>query len=262
MKTYFIDGSLESEGYYQKSTFSKTGAWKEYYNSGQLYAEGTMNNGFRSGTWKIYHENGQLLGTGEYASDGFPGLNSWITYDPSGKADNLNCPPPTEIQIRSLASSIYISQEYQGEFKFSYQYQYLMWKMAGADPSQKLPNYPPQKWETLKEIEGYQKVGKMWNAYSGLFRAWEYPTSLATDKNMMKFSIDVGMTAFFLEGLKVYHLNVNFIDPADGKTVLDWLTERIVLIKNEVPVNEDKVREYERYVELLLKQGAKHANEL
>ena len=57
-KEYYENGQLKAEGEIVYS--SSDGLWKYYYENGQLKAEGNWSLGKRDGLWKLWYENGQL----------------------------------------------------------------------------------------------------------------------------------------------------------------------------------------------------------
>lgn len=61
----------------------RQGHWKEYYESGELLAEGDYNNSIKVGIWKYYHRNGKIEQQGEYDSRG-RAVNEWNWYYSSG----------------------------------------------------------------------------------------------------------------------------------------------------------------------------------
>jgi len=132
----------------------------------------------------------------------------------------------------------------------SYGYQEYLFKMSDADPF-------TDSFETLKK-----KVNAMWLKNRECFRCYEYPTLISTDKNVMKFALDTGFTTILTEGIKRWNLDMNFIDPGDGKTILDFVLNQENYIRSSPPVDEDKANEYQRIYQLLRTNGAKHSWEL
>ena len=80
---YIFDiGKIVGQGIVKEDGL-KDGAWKEFYRSGELKAEGSYNNGVKAGKWKYYHKNGNIEQTGAYGKDGKL-KGDWIWYYPSG----------------------------------------------------------------------------------------------------------------------------------------------------------------------------------
>lgn len=159
-------------------------------------------------------------------------------------------PKPTKNQFQSICQDIWDKEMYEGPYHFGYAYQETLWKISGANPE-------------AEDLKGeYQKVARMWDKYRECFRCSFHTDSVANEKNILKFSIDSGFTVFISEAVKKYNLDVNFIDPADGKTVMDFLKDQIRIIGNCPPVNHAKITEYNRLYTMLRNHGGKHAREL
>ena len=48
----------------------KNGSWLYLHDSGEIFAKGTYEKGFRVGAWQFFHENGVMAQRGFYKSDG------------------------------------------------------------------------------------------------------------------------------------------------------------------------------------------------
>ncbi len=164
--------------------------------------------------------------------------------------DDCDCPEPTKEQFSKVCVSIYQKSGAHDPTYASFSYQENLWRLACVDPAKD------------SKAEKARKIQCMWNKYRTLFRCYGYPTSIASDANVIKFSMDTGFTPFIYESIRYNKLDMNFIDPADGKTPLDWMQERITWIQNSHPVDVRKLEEYKRYYKLFRDNGAKHANEL
>ena len=165
------------------------------------------------------------------------------------QTDVCDCPEPTKEQFGNVCQAIYDKEVYEGSAPFSYVYQEILWEISCANPNESLE---------LAKI----KIKCMWNKYRQNFRCYGYPDSVATERNIAKFSVDTGFTAFTSEAVKKYNLDMNFKDPADNKTVVDFIKDQIRIIRDTPPVNNAKVTEYERLYNMLVKYGAKHAKDL
>lgn len=160
-----------------------------------------------------------------------------------------DCPTPTKQQFQSVCHGIYNTENTQAP-GLSYTYQEHLWNLSCAKPGS----------DTIETAKS--KIQAMWIKHRENFRCYNYPTSIATDKNVTKFSIDVHFSGFLVEAVKRYKLDMNFKDPADQKTIMDFLKERKEYIQNSPPVDVTKVAEYERIYKLLETNGAKHAKDL
>ncbi len=78
----FSEGMLLGEGIIDASG-KKQGAWKEYYETGELMALGTYRNNERIGSWTFYHKNGKVEQKGSYSNKGIPD-GEWNYYYESG----------------------------------------------------------------------------------------------------------------------------------------------------------------------------------
>lgn len=164
------------------------------------------------------------------------------------KIEDCNCPEPTKQQFTSVCQAIWDKEMYEGSGPFGYVYQELLWKISCANPNESLE---------LAKI----KIQCMWNKYGQNFRCYN-TMSVANERNIAKYSVDSGFTVFISEAVKKYNLDMNFKDPADGKTVLDFLKDQIEIISNTPPVDETKIVEYKRLYNMLKTYGVKHAKDL
>lgn len=171
-----------------------------------------------------------------------------VAQEPKKECD---CPPPTKEQYLGLCHSIFEQQMMKDPKPgVSYGYQESLWEMSCAIPG-------------VDSIESAKpKIQKMWNKYRENIRCYGYTNYISNDKNVAKFSLDTGFTTFLTEAVKRYDLDMNFIDPADGKTVLDFIREREEFVRSWPPVDYGKADEYNRIYNLLRQKGAKHSWEL
>jgi hypothetical protein len=161
------------------------------------------------------------------------------------------CPAPTKDQLSEVCSEIYFRAEAKmPNTELNYSYQEKLWKISCAEPGK-------DSIETAKP-----KVQKMWNKYRADFRCYNYPNSIASDANITKFSLDNGFPGFIIEAARKYKLDMNFIDPKDNKTVLDFVLDQEALIRRTPPVNTEKADEYKRISTILETNGAKRGKDL
>ena len=165
--------------------------------------------------------------------------------------DSSDCPAPTKEDFIGLCVSIYEKQMANiPKPGVGYGYQEALWEMSCAKPGF-------DRIETAKV-----KIQKMWNSYRERMRCYNYPGFSASEKNIAKFSAESGFTTFLTEAVKRYDLDMNFIDPGDGKTVLDFIQDREIAVRNSPPIDTAKADEYQRIYQLLKSKGAKHKWEL
>ena len=79
---FFSNGKIVGEGIVKEDGL-KNGDWKEYFQSGDLKAEGKYTNGIKTGKWTYYHKSGNVEQTGIYDKSGRP-KGDWVWYYPSG----------------------------------------------------------------------------------------------------------------------------------------------------------------------------------
>ena len=63
----------------------KKGEWVLYYENGQLYHKGELNNDIKVGEWVYYYNNGQLEKKGKYKDGNRVG--EWFFYKKDGTID-------------------------------------------------------------------------------------------------------------------------------------------------------------------------------
>lgn len=161
------------------------------------------------------------------------------------------CPAARREGISGICTAMY--QQYAAidpDNGLGFSYQEMLWQISCAKAGK----------DSLESARA--KIKKMWNKNKENFRCYNFPTSIATDLNILKFSLDIGFTSFIYEAVKKYKLDMNFIDPADGKTVLDFVKEQEELIRKTPPVNTSKADEYQKIYKMLVENGAKHNWEL
>ena len=217
-------------------------------------AKGRFVKGKKTGKWTYSYDNGNTEATGEYDDNGFPKAGSWIFYDRSGKVEAA-CGQLTKDENIRFCHSVYTQREYtgkeEGETRFSFELQKNLWDMACAYPSY-----------NCFEV-GKVKIQLMWMKNRELFLETKYINSPALELNVAKLDAAALTPRFTFEATRRYHLDMNFIDPADGKTLLDFIRDRINREMKYVPINEGRVYEYERTYYILRKYlNAKHAVEL
>jgi hypothetical protein len=159
------------------------------------------------------------------------------------------CPQPTTQQFEQICDQVYTKKEASEESELSFKYQETLWKMSCAQDGE----------ENLEEAR--LKVQQMWNKYRTSFSC-DYPGVQVPRGNITKLSLDTGFSIFILDAVKNYKLDMNFKDPTDGKTIVDYIKEEIDRYKkSSVDVNS-KIKEYENLYSLLKAQGAKHSKDL
>ena len=165
--------------------------------------------------------------------------------------DSNECPAPTKEDFIGLCVSIYEKQMANiPKPGVSYGYQETLWEMSCAKPG----------FDTIETAK--VKIQKMWNKHRESMRCYGYPGFTASEDNIAKFSAESGFTTFLTEAVKRYNLDMNFIDPGDGKTVLDFIKEQETYVRSTPRIDTAKADEYQRIYQLLKSKGAKHRREL
>lgn len=167
------------------------------------------------------------------------------------KKDPCDCPQLTELDIAELCFNI--DEKYEAdepEKGFTFAFEESLWRMSCAVPG-----------EDTKE-EATLKIQCMWKKYREKIRCYVHPTSIAVDKNVTKLSLDINNTVFIYLLVRKYNLDMNFLDPSDNKTFLDFVSEREEYIRSMTPVDMTKADEYQKIYQLLKSNGAKHCWEL
>ncbi|TSJ47981.1 BspA family leucine-rich repeat surface protein [Fluviicola chungangensis] len=216
--------------------------------------KGAFKKGRKIGTWNYYYENGKLEASGNYDNNGFPQIGSWVFYTKSGKVEP-DCGQPDKDAKTGFCHQVYTQQEYtgpeEGGNRFNFDFQHDLWELACADPSY-------NSFEVARV-----KIQIMWLKNRENFIAYGYVNSLASDLNVTKLDVDMSVQRLLYEAQKKYYLDMNFIDPADNRTLMDFVRDQIKREMGYEPIYVDKLKEYERMYYLLKKYlNAKTASEL
>ena len=91
-REYDLEGNLVGGAVYQNGTQVaegiteanglRSGAWKLFYDSGELFGEGGYEEGLREGAWRFYNRDGSLAQEGNYRAGNYHG--DWTWYYPNG----------------------------------------------------------------------------------------------------------------------------------------------------------------------------------
>jgi len=176
-------------------------------------------------------------------------LSATVFAQTAPAATDCDCPKPTPSQFLDVCQGVYNPEQATTQ-GFGYKYQEALWRMSCAEPG-----------KDSRET-GEAKVRCMWNKYRAEFRCFNFATSIASGKNILKFSLENGFPGFISEGVKRYKLDVNFTDPDDGQTIMDYIVYRIGRMEKAPPVDTPKIAEFQRIYNLLLSKGALHAKDL
>jgi hypothetical protein len=164
------------------------------------------------------------------------------------KAEDCDCPKPTEYQFTTICNSIYAKKYPTEGSPFGYKFVEDLWEMSCAKVGVDSPE------------QAKRKIQCMWNKYKEEFRCYGHSDVTLDNANVLKFSVDTGFNSFIVTAIKKYELDVNFKDPTDGKTILDFVEAQLDHYRNSTFTA--KADEYQRTYDLLIKYGAKRAKDL
>lgn len=186
---------------------------------------------------------------------------------------------PSNVELDKVCKAI-MAKESGSEMGIGYRYEELLWALAGADVKG-MKKLAAIKKELQKNEEGNQKplakikqdmelaravahkkIQAFWLLYRKDCRCYGYSGITVGDGNVLKFAMDNDFPTVVANAVKLYGLDVNFKDPADGKTIMDFLQTRIASYKTAEPPMPDKVKQFERVYGILAAHGAKHAKDL
>ena len=157
---------------------------------------------------------------------------------------------PTRDHIANLAYTTRHYEKDESENSIGYTYHKALWEMAGA-----IPKVDPT-------AVGRAKVRKMWNLYKEIIRPGVTGTARSEDLNIAKYAIDATNHRFASELVIAYKCDFNFVDKKDGRTLLDFMQDRLDEEKRLTPPAEDLIRDYENLYRAIVRNGGKHAKDL
>ena len=130
------------------------------------------------------------------------------------QAQTTDCPTPDEDLVYALCSAVKAARKEEvKKEKYEYAYEKYLDELACVHP-----NDTPE--------EQVRKVRAMWDKYKLMF-ACDVPAFRVNNGNILKLSIDAPFTEFVKQMLRKYALNVDFVDPSDGKTLLQFINDEI-----------------------------------
>ncbi len=163
--------------------------------------------------------------------------------------NSQECAEPNRGDIGQLCLEMNENESAGEESELNFKYQQTLWRISCAN-------------ENSDSIEvARQKVQKMWTKYRTLISC-KSPGVKVDGGNITKFSLETGFSIFLHDAIKDYKLDMNFKDPADGKTILDFVNEEIGLLKRPPIDRPAKLNDYQIIYQLLKTNGAKSGKEL
>ena len=106
------------------------------------------------------------------------------------------------------------------------------------------------------EEEAGRKIRAMWTKYEDKLICNNTRFDVL-DGNMLKFAASARFEDFLFDTAMIWQVNLNRVDPSDGRTVLDYVQKEID--KNRGSALEGKLK---TYYDMLRTSGAKHRSEL
>lgn len=106
--------------------------------------------------------------------------------------------------------------------------------------------------------EAHQKIRSMWSSFEDESDLTCSSTSFnVTHGSVLKLAVYADFRQFVFEATRIWKVNVNRVDPADGRTLLDYVRDEIA--RNRGTSLEANLK---NYYSSLRAAGAKHASEL
>lgn len=165
------------------------------------------------------------------------------------KVEDCDCPEPTKYDFDQLCNEVYDQKASSDESELSFKYQEVLWKMSCAK-------------DGVDDLEtARKKIQCMWNKYRTKIGC-NFPGLSVPKGNIVKSSLEINFSFFLISAVKDYKLDMNFKDPVDNRTILDFIRDEIAFVKKSPSDMTMKVKEYESLYKLLKDSGAKHGKDL
>ncbi|MBD9479869.1 hypothetical protein [Pseudoxanthomonas sp. PXM02] len=153
---------------------------------------------------------------------------------------------PSNEGLASLCTAVSLLQEDRDpDSPYVYAYQRIVDKAACADYEH-------------DEADRYsQKVRDLWVAHPSAFICKNIPGFDVNPGSILKLAARYQFKDFLVMSAQVWKVDLNQVDDADGRTLLDYVDKELELKRGTV--NEPSLRQYH---DMLRKAGAKRASEL
>jgi hypothetical protein len=102
-----------------------------------------------------------------------------------------------------------------------------------------------------------KKIQYMWSKLEGEYLKCNSANFSVQKGSLVKYAINLRNYHFLTNSIENWKINLNYIDPSDNKTPLDFLRDEMKRLKG---TEESKFLEH--YYSLMRKNGAKHRSEL
>ncbi|MBC7381923.1 MAG: hypothetical protein H7296_02890 [Bacteroidia bacterium] len=130
---------------------------------------------------------------------------------------------------------------------FEYGYERRLMDMACAD-------YKNESQEATAII-----VKKWWNNHKTKFRCQSSAFNI-DNGNILKFAVVNGFKTFLETIVGTYNMDINFIDPADNRNVLDYVNDELKKSTCNLGEAHPKVKVLKGYKQFLIDLGGKPSN--
>ena len=161
-----------------------------------------------------------------------------------------DCPLPSEDQIIGFCDAVYNKQSGTEGSEFAFKFEEYLWEFSCAKPTKDVFS------NAQALTAAHKKIQIMWKNNRKIFQCKGFPLPEA---NIVNFSLNAGFPGFLRAAVKIYKLDLNFVDEKQ-QTVMDYI---LPLIASYRAANMTaKVAEYERIYKVLADGGAKHAKDL
>ena len=140
--------------------------------------------------------------------------NIFTTQAQEKKVEVCNCPEPERVDYAKICSYTRDKKIAEEESPVNYLFQEKLLEMSCVD----LKN---DSQETI-----IQKVNCMWNKYKTKFACDSLEFNVPNG-NVLKFTLNFNFADFIYTMGNCYNVDFTFVDPADGKTLLEYLDKEI-----------------------------------
>jgi len=153
---------------------------------------------------------------------------------------------PNKFEAKSLGDSIAAKEKPTGTIaeNFDWAFETRILNMAGiafkdahTDASMKILN-------------------DFWNKYKTRFSHWSTSFNIENG-NILKFAITQNFTPFLETIVSTYQLDINFIDPADNRNVVDYVNDELEIAITSQGATHPRVKVLKEYKQLLEDLGGK-----
>lgn len=159
----------------------------------------------------------------------------------------------TKAELKQFCDDIFTGEapkldQSKWKYQFKYNYEYRIWKLAGADPL------------VDTEETAIPKIQKWYDKYK-LQLVCDVDGFSVSNGSLLKYSIYKDFTHLIESFVLVYDLDINVIDISDGKTVLDYIDDEIKRIDPNGKYS-DAVKSLKSRRATLVSWGAKTSAEI